>query len=140
MRYQGGNGDGASAYRDVLSDVTADHVRLSQSAARAVTGNRVEVHQSAAQRLSGAEVTLDHSVVVAVRADHLVADHVNAIALLAREAQVQDSRTFLLAAPVVRGNVRAVVDFRAAFAFGFGAAAAVVAMRLLRRLAFGLAG
>ena len=55
-------------------------------------------------------------------------------ALAARDVALDGARVGVLAAPVVRGDVHAWIDLRAAFALGLGLALGGFALSLARRL------
>jgi hypothetical protein len=99
---------------------SAERVEVSRSAIRSVTAASAKVEQSLVQRLSGDAIEAEKSC-VGVANGATVELEESVVGFAAGDyVKVEESRVFLLLAPRVSGNVRAVVTIPAAFAFGAG--------------------
>lgn len=113
-------------------DVRADNVTITQGSAQNVDAVTVSITQGAAARVSAADVTVSQGAVALARAESLHVDEGgSAFAVIADSASVAEGgNVFMLLARNVTGEVRPILDWRAALAFG---AAFAVVLRILRR-------
>jgi hypothetical protein len=98
---------------------------------RSVESERVEVQQTAIRSLRSEAAELEQSAVLSARARRLTVRRSTAALMIGRSVVARNVTTAVLLAPAVRGNVRTIVDWRTAFAFGLGI---VLGRRLLRLL------
>ena len=119
-----------------MGELGLDAVNVSMSAVRYLKANQANVERSAVQTLRAGEAELEHSMVLVAMGDEVEVEDSVAAIVVAREAEVEESKVFLLAAPVVKGNVRAVIDFRSMFAFGAGFAAMGFLLKTVGQLVF----
>jgi hypothetical protein len=124
--------DSASAPAGSMEHVRAERVEISQGGAGIVTADSVTISQGGAGRVSATDVTISQGGVGMARTANLsLRDRSGAFAVVADEASFSDNATaFLLIARTATGTVRAVIDWRAAAAFG---AAFAIVRALLRR-------
>jgi hypothetical protein len=113
-------------------DVRADNVTITQGSAQNVDAVTVSITQGAAARVSAADVSVSQGAVALARAESLHVDEGgSAFAVIADSASVAEGgNVFMLLARNVTGEVRPILDWRAALAFG---AAFAVVLRILRR-------
>ena len=116
-----------------LGDVRADHVEIVQGGAQAIHAQTVTIQQGGAGLVRATEVTVSQGGIGVARAERVsLRETSSAFALVSREASVgAGSNILLLVARDVRGDIRPLVDWRAAAAFG--AALALVTTILRRR-------
>ncbi len=114
--------------------VRADHVEISQGGAGSIEATTVSLQQGGAGRVRAQEISVSQGGVAVARADELrLGDGASAFAVIADRASVgTGANIFMLLARSVDGNVRAVLDWRAAAAFG-AALGAVIALLRRRR-------
>ncbi len=119
-----------------VTDQTPDHVRaerveISQGGAGSIEATRVSIQQGGAGRVRTKELSVAQGGVALARTDDLrLEDGASAFAVVARRAIVEPGASvFMLIARSSTGDVRPVVDWRAAAALG---AAAGVVLSLLR--------
>jgi hypothetical protein len=114
-----------------VDSINADQVEVSRSAVRSLNARNANLSKSANQRMHAESVVTRQTAVGTLRAGTVTLRESGAALVVAQNAACDESRVFLLAAPVVRGNVRALIDLRAGFGIGVG----IVLGRLLLRSA-----
>jgi hypothetical protein len=114
-------------------EVRAERVEISQGGASTISAHTVTLTQGGAARVRATEMSVSQGGVGVARVDRLVLnENAGAIAVVADEATMTgNASAVLLVAGRTNGPVRAVVDLRAAAAFG---AAFAVVYALLRRI------
>lgn len=95
-------------------------VNVGRSAVRSLNAASADVHQSAVQRLTADVVDADNSAFGVVNASTVDLDESAAGIVAGDYIKVENSRVFILLAPRVSGNVKAVLTLPAAFALGAG--------------------
>ncbi|MGE0058766.1 MAG: hypothetical protein AB7P33_08970 [Dehalococcoidia bacterium] len=106
---------------DVFSEgFETSRVNVGRSAVRTINAASVVAQQSAVQRLTADVVDADNSAFGNVRASTVDLDESAAGFIAADYVKVENSRVFVLLAPRVSGNVKAVLTLPAAFALGAG--------------------
>lgn len=121
---------------EAMGELGLDAVNVSMSGVRYLKANQATVERSAVQTLRAGESEIENSMVLFASGEEVELEDSVAGVIVAREAEVEDSKVFLLAAPVVKGNVRAVVDVRSMFAFGAGFAAMGFLLKAAGQLVF----
>jgi len=113
-------------------DVRAETVNISQGGANSVEAEHVSITQGGAAQVRAAHLSVREGGVALARTENLtVGESGSAFAVVADSATVEEGgNVFMLVARSVGGEVRPMLDWRAALAFGAGLA---VALRLLRR-------
>ena len=113
-------------------DVRAEHVTISQGGAQNVEATTVTITQGGAARVNASEMSVSQGGVALAQTDQLLVDEGgSAFVVMADQATVNEGASiFMLLARSVSGDVRPVLDWRAALAFGAGFA---VVLRILRR-------
>jgi hypothetical protein len=114
-------------------DFENERLMVGRSAVRQLNASVARIEQSAVQRLAAETVTASNSAFgVANAATFEVKD--SAVGIAAGDyVRVDESRVFILLAPRVSGNVRAVLTPAAAFALGAGFVIAKAAVAVLAR-------
>jgi hypothetical protein len=112
-------------------DIHADTISITQGGARDVVATTVTITQGGAARVRSDAFTVSQGGVAAARADRLTVESGAAAgAVVADEATIAaGANVLLLIARSVGGNVRPLLDWRAAAAFGL---ALGLALRLMR--------
>jgi hypothetical protein len=106
---------------DVFSEgFETSRVNVGRSAVRSLDAASAVVQQSAVQHLEADVVDADSSAFGSVRASTVDLDESAAGFIAADYVKVENSRVFVLLAPRVSGNVKAVLTLPAAFALGAG--------------------
>jgi hypothetical protein len=106
---------------DVFSEgFETSRVNVGRSAVRSLSAASAVVEQSAIQRLEADVVDADSSAFGSVHASTVDLDESAAGFIAADYVKVENSRVFVLLAPRVSGNVKAVLTLPAAFALGAG--------------------
>ena len=95
-------------------------VNVDKSAVRSLNAASAVLQQSAVQRLTADVVDADYSSFGAVHASTVDLDKSAAGFVAGDYVKIEDSKVFLLIAPRVSGNVKAVLTLPAAFALGAG--------------------
>lgn len=121
---------------NVYDSYESGHVNVGRSAVRSLNATTANVEQSAIQRLSADTVHAENSAMGMVNASTVEIRESAAAGVASDYVRIENGSVFLLLAPRVSGNVRAVLTLQAAFAFGAGY---FVARRLAAAL-FGRAG
>ena len=113
-------------------DIDATTVSITQGGARDIDATTVTINQGGAGQVRADEVTVSQGGVGLARADRLTLQQGGtALAVVADEATLDPRATvLLLIAGSTKGDVRPVIDWRAAAAFG---ASFAVILGLLRR-------
>jgi len=116
-------------------DIDATNVSITQGGARDIDAKTVTVNQGGVGRIQAEEVSVSQGGIGLARAEHLtIQDGGNAFAVMADKATLDpETSVFLLVAGSTTGDVRPVIDWRAALAIGAGFAVALSTMRRLRR-------
>lgn len=124
----GGNGMASEA----PEHIKAERVEISQGGAASIEADSVSLRQGGAGRVRAREMSVAMGGVALARTDSLRLDSgASAFAVASQQASVEEGASvFMLLARNVTGNVRPVLDWRAAAAFGLAFA---LALRLLRR-------
>jgi hypothetical protein len=99
---------------------TAGVVNVGRSAVRNLRATTAQAEQSAIQRLTAETVNAHNSAMGAVTASTVELRQGAAGIVAGDYVRVEESSVFILAAPRVSGNVRAVISLPVAFAFGAG--------------------
>jgi large exoprotein involved in heme utilization and adhesion len=112
--------------------VRAEHVEISQGGASSIEATTVSVTQGGAGRVRAGELTISQGGIGLAQADNLrLNEGASAFALAGNDVSIQSgANVFMLLARSASGDVRPVLDWRAAAAFGAGLG---LALRLLRR-------
>jgi hypothetical protein len=105
---------------NVFDGYQAGHVNVGRSAVRNLNATTASIEQSAIQRLTAEAVTAQGSAMGVVNASTAELKESAAVVVAGDYVKVEEGRVFLLLAPRVSGNVRAVLTLPAAVAFGFG--------------------
>ena len=106
-------------------------VNVGRSAVRSISAASAVVKQSAVQRLTADVVDADNSAFGVVNASTVDLDESAAGFVAGDYVKVENSSVFILLAPRVSGDVKAVLTLPAAFALGAGY---YLARRLMMRL------
>jgi len=116
-------------------DIDATSVSITQGGARDIEATTVTVNQGGVGRIQADEVSVSQGGIGLARAEHLtIQDGGNAFAVMADKATLDpETSVFLLVAGSTTGDVRPVLDWRAALALGAGFAVVLSALRRLRR-------
>lgn len=102
-------------------------------------GSEVFVDRSAVRGMNAGQASLDRSAIGVASFDQGTIRQSAAGVVVARSVACDEVRTLILASPVVRGEVRTLIDLRTAFAIGFGMAmgkALLFGVRALARRLF----
>jgi uncharacterized protein (DUF169 family) len=97
-----------------------DPTRVGGSAVRQLTANVAHVERSAVQRLSAQSVDAANSAVGVANAATIELRNSAAGVAAGDYIRIEESKVFVLLAPRVSGNVKAVLTLPAAFAIGAG--------------------
>ncbi len=101
-------------------DFEADSVSIGRSAVRNLRAGTARLDQSAVQRLRADSLTASSSAIAMANATNVELSE-SAVGIVAGDyVRIEEGRVFLLLAPRVSGNVRAVLTLPAAFALGAG--------------------
>lgn len=121
-----------SPYGSPAGDIRADNVTLTQGGARTIEATTVSITQGGASRVRAGQLTVSQGGVVVARTESLtVNEGGSSLVVMTDEATVNEgAKVLLLLSRSVRGEVRPVLDWRAAGAFG---AAFAVVLRIMRR-------
>ncbi len=116
----------------MAGDVRAETVNISQGGANSVEAENVSITQGGAAQVRAAQLSVSEGGVALARTDNLtIGESGSAFAVVADSATVEEGgNVFLLIARSVGGDVRPMLDWRAALAFGAGLA---LVARILRR-------
>ena len=116
-------------------DIDATTVNITQGGARDIEATTVTINQGGAARVSAEQVTVSQGGVGLVRAESLtLQDGGNAFAVVTDKAHFDaETSVFLLISGSTSGEVKPVLDWRAALAIGAGFALVASALRRLRR-------
>jgi hypothetical protein len=110
------------------NDYQSERVSVERSAVRSLSAANAQVDRSAVQRLTSDALALNQSAVGIANASTVELKDSSAGVVAADYVRIENGKAFILLAPRVNGNVRAVLTIPAAFAFGAGY---FVARRLL---------
>jgi len=117
---------------EVPEHIRAERVEVTQGGAGLIEADSVSLQQGGAARVNAREMSVSMGAVALARADSLrLESGASGFAVVSRQASVEEGASvFMLVARSVTGDVRPVLDWRAAAAFGlaFG-----LVMRVLRR-------
>ena len=116
-------------------DIDATTVSITQGGARDIDATTVTINQGGAATIRADELTISQGGVALARTERLsVQQGGSAFAVVADEAILDpESSIFLLIAGSTNGDVRPVIDWRAAAAFGAGFALVLGLLRRARR-------
>jgi hypothetical protein len=95
-------------------------INVGRSAVRSLNATVANIEQSAVQQLTAETVHAENSAFGMVNAATVELRDGGAAVVAGDYVRVEDGNVFLLLAPRVSGNVRAVLTLQAAFAFGAG--------------------
>jgi hypothetical protein len=117
---------------EVPEHVKAEHVEISQGGAGSIEADTVSLQQGGAGRVKARDMSVSMGGVGLASTDSLRLEAgASALSVVAQQASVQEGASvFMLLARNVTGDVRPVLDWRAAAAFGVAAGAT---LSLLRR-------
>jgi hypothetical protein len=123
---------GNGVAEQVSDHVRAEHVEINQGGAGSIEATTVSLQQGGAARVRAREMSVAQGGVAVARTDTLrLQAESSGFAIVADQATIEPGASvFMLIARNVSGDVRPVLDWRAAAAFG---AAAGVVLALLRR-------
>lgn len=93
----------------------------------------VRLEKAAIRRFRATAASVERSNVVVARVDRATISQSNVAVVAARSLALDEVKSVVLAAPVVRGEVHTLVDMRSALALGFGFALGRAVLRLFRR-------
>lgn len=117
---------------EVPEQIRADRVEISQGGAGSIEADTVSLQQGGAGRVNAREMSVSMGAVGLARADSLrLQNGASGFAVVSQQASVEEGASvFMLVARNVTGDIRPVLDWRAAAAFGlaFG-----LVLRVLRR-------
>jgi hypothetical protein len=97
-----------------------NQVNVGRSAVRSLNATVANVEQSAIQQLTAETVHAENSAFGMVNAATVELRESGAAVIASDYVRIEEGSAFLLLAPRVSGNVRAVLTLQAAFAFGAG--------------------
>jgi hypothetical protein len=126
------DGESVELHNEGVRDIDATTVSITQGGARDVEATTVTINQGGAARIRADELTITQGGVALARTDSLtLREGGTAFAVVADRVSLDsESSVFLLVARSATGDVRPLLDWRAAAAFGAGFA---LILRLLRR-------
>ena len=116
-------------------DIDATTVSITQGGARDIDATTVTINQGGAASVRAEQLNVSQGGVALARAENLtIQQGGTAFAVVADEASLDpESSIFLVIAGSTKGDVRPVIDWRAAAAFGAGFAFALGLLRRARR-------
>jgi hypothetical protein len=114
--------------------IRGENVTVHQGSAQSIEASTVSITQGAAASVNADELSVEQGGVALARAGQFtVKADSSAFAVYAENATVEEgANVFLLISPSVSGEVRPVLDWRAALAIGGGFALAISILRRLR--------
>ena len=129
------NAENVDIHNGGARDIDATTVSITQGGARDIEATTVTINQGGAGTIRADDLTVSQGGVGLARTERLtLQEGGNAFAVVADDAILdRESNVFLLIAGSTRGDVRPVVDWRAAAAFGAGFALALGLLRRVRR-------
>jgi len=129
------NGDNVDITNGGARDIDADTVSITQGGARDIDATTVTISQGGAARIRADELSVSQGGVGFARTEHLtLQEGGTAFAVVADTATLDpETSVFLLIAGSTKGDVRPVMDWRAAAAFGAGFAFILSLLRRVRR-------
>jgi hypothetical protein len=111
-----------------------DHyVSVGKTGIRVVDADQATLERAAVQRLRAGSAHIENSSVGVARFEHGTVTRANVGAIVGKSVAVDETRTLILASPVVRGEVHTLIDLRTAVAIGFGMALGRAILSLLGR-------
>ena len=125
--------DNVDIHNGGARDIDATTVSITQGGARDIEATTVTINQGGAANVRADELNVSQGGVGMARAERLTLQQGgSAFAVVAQDATLDpETNVFLLIAGSTRGDVRPVLDWRAAAALGAGFA---LALRMLRRV------
>ncbi len=115
--------NGAASSHGHGGDVSADHVTIDRTAVGGTIRSAVaDVDRTAVRRLHATEATFNNSAVGVASFTRGTIRQSKAGVVAARSVACDEVNTLILASPVVRGEVRTLIDLRSAIAIGVGIA------------------
>ncbi len=132
------NGNGSSTTHiagDHVERLVATHVSMDRSAVRSLEADQAQLTRAAVQRLRASQATIEHSGIGVASFEQGTIRQSNAGVVAARSVACDEVHTFILASPVVRGEVHTWLDLRSAVAIGFGMALGKVLISAIRAAA-----
>ena len=114
--------------------VRAENVTVSQGSAQSIEASNVSITQGAAAQVSAEQVTVRQGALALTRAENVTVEaESSAFAVYAENATVeQGGNVFILLTRSLTGEVRPVLDWRAALALGGGFALVLSILRRIR--------
>lgn len=138
------------AYRDGSSNddvqgerverIEATQISVDRSAVRFLRTDEAQVERAAIQRLHSNRAELSQSAIGKADFERGTVRQSSAGIIVGRSVALDEVRTGILIAPVVRGDVHTWLDLRSAVAIGFGIALGRVAIAAVRGLGRKLTG
>jgi hypothetical protein len=116
------NGQASSVERERHEALQLGDATITRSRVGSLEADTAQLERSAVRRLHAREATVERSFVGIARAENATLRQGNAGIVIGRSVACDEVRTFVLAAPVVRGEVHTWLDLRTAVAIGFGMA------------------
>lgn len=110
----------ASMAENAFDGFESNQVNVGRSAVRSLNATVANIERSAVQQLTAETVQAENSALGMVNAATVELRESAAAVVASDYVRVEDGSVFLLLAPRVSGNVRAVLTLQAAFAFGAG--------------------
>lgn len=114
------NFESALMAENAFDGFESSQVNVGRSAVRSLNATIANIEQSAIQQLTAETVHAENSAMGIVNAATVELRESAAAVVASDYVRVEDGSVFLLLAPRVSGNVRAVLTLQAAFAFGAG--------------------
>jgi hypothetical protein len=105
---------------NVFDGYESGQVNVGRSAVRSLNATIANIDQSAIQRLTAETVHAENSAMGVVNGSTVELKNSAAAVVASDYVRIEEGSAFLLLAPRVSGNVRAVLTLQAAFAFGAG--------------------
>ena len=105
---------------NVFNDFESGQVNVGRSAVRSLNATIANVERSAVQHLTAETVHAENSAMGVVNGSTVELKSSAAAVIASDYVRIVEGSAFLLLAPRVSGNVRAVLTLQAAFAFGAG--------------------
>ncbi len=105
---------------NVFEGYEPGQVNVGRSAVRSLNATIANVEQSAIQHLTAETVHAQNSAMGVVNGSTVELKNSAAAVIASDYVRIEEGSAFLLLAPRVSGNVRAILTLQAAFAFGAG--------------------
>lgn len=114
--------------------IDAAHVSVGKDPVRVVDADQATLEHAAVRRLRAGHATIAGSNLGVANFERGSISQSNVGVIAGKSIAVDEVRTIVLAAPVVRGEVHTLVDLRTAVALGFGMALGKAVISMLGRV------